>query len=118
MKSYSLIKTPFGPLFEKPNLVEQVLSNLNGKDLKEIYIQPSVLVPGDDCCDHRVNGILYVAITRSEERFQNAFVAQGVLARSLIDFFGKKRVRNAISEIKSHFEKKGVPVIIQERIYK
>lgn len=118
MKKDGIIQTPFGPLFENPDLAKLIIDELKGVDLKELFIQPSVLVSGDDCGEHKVNGIRYVAFTRDGNRIMNEFVAQGALARTFVDLFGKKRVCDGISAIRKHFELQGVPVYEEERLYK
>jgi hypothetical protein len=118
MKLRGFIQRPFGTLFENPNIAKLVIDELGGINLKELFIQPSVVVPGDDCESHCVNGIFYVAFDQNGKRFSNAFVAQGAIARSLVDPFGKKRVHTAISELKKHFEAKGILVYEEAVIYK
>lgn len=110
MKNDRFIRTAFSTLFENPDLAKLVISDLKEIKLKELHLQPTVIVPGDDCADSRENGIFYVAFDVNGIVHTNSFVAQGLLARSFIDFFGRNRVRKAIISIKKHFETHGVTV--------
>jgi hypothetical protein len=118
MECTGFIQTPMGPLFENPNLAEMIISELENFRPTELYMQPTIHVPADYCDEEIVNGIFYVAFDHKGNRISNSFVSQGLIARSLIDLFGKRRVRKAMYAIKKHFETQGVSVNEEVRIYK